>query len=159
LAIWTQWLDTTLLAPVPHRQVVLTMPKRLRAYSLYRRCLLGEIARVAARTVTTAIRALTGERELAVGIVACLQTHGSVARKRANWHPHLHLLVTVGGFRPDGTYPVALERLTDDRSAKAVAYRSDTFNGPTAGTETGDPLECLARVLLHIPDTGHVTTR
>jgi hypothetical protein len=100
LAIWTQWLDTTLLAPVQHRQVVLTIPKRLRAYCLYRRRLLGEIARVAARTVTAAIRTLTGERDLAVGIVACLQTHGS----RANWHPHLHLLVTGGGFRPDGTF-------------------------------------------------------
>jgi hypothetical protein len=100
LAIWTQWLDTTLLAPVQHRQVVLTIPKRLRAYCLYRRRLLGEIARVAARTVTAAIRTLTGERDLAMGIVACLQTHGS----RANWHPHLHLLVTGGGFRPDGTF-------------------------------------------------------
>jgi hypothetical protein len=37
LAIWTQWLETTLFAPVPHRQVVLTIPKRLRAYCLYRR--------------------------------------------------------------------------------------------------------------------------
>jgi len=92
-------LDTTLLAPVPHRQVVLTIPKRLRAYCLYHRPLLGEIASVAARTVTAAIRTLTGEGDLAVGIVACLQTHGS----RANWHPHLHLLVTDGGFRPDGT--------------------------------------------------------
>ncbi|MCC6774946.1 MAG: transposase zinc-binding domain-containing protein [Gemmatimonadaceae bacterium] len=100
LAIWTQWLDTTLLAPVPHRQVVLTIPTRLRAYCLYRRRLLGEIARVAARTVTAAIRTLTCEPDLAVGIVACLQTHGS----RANWHPHLHLLVTDGGFRPDGTF-------------------------------------------------------
>jgi hypothetical protein len=99
LAIWTQWLDTTLLAPVPHRQVVLTIPKRLRAYGLYRRRPLGGIARVAARTVTAAIRTRTGERDLAVGIVACLQTHGS----RANWHPHLHRLVTDGGFRPDGT--------------------------------------------------------
>ena len=80
LAIWTQWLDTTLLAPVPHRQVVLTIPKRLRAYCLYRRRVLGEIARVAARTVTAAIRTLTGERERAVGIVACLQTHGSRAK-------------------------------------------------------------------------------
>ena len=95
LAIWTQWLDTTLLAPVPHRQVVLTIPKRLRASCLYRRRLLGEIARVAARTVTAAIRTLTGERDLAVGIVACRQTHGS----RANWQPHRHLLVTDGGFR------------------------------------------------------------
>ena len=226
LAIWTQWLDTTLLAPVPHRQVVLTIPKRLRAYCLYRCRLLGEIARVAARTVTAAMRTLTGERDLAVGIVACLQTHGS----RANWHPHLHLLVTDGGFRPDGTFvswpvhdtarlteafrravlrlfvrlalfdedqaagmltwphsgfhvhtavwvseddrafatrlarycarnPVALERLTYDRAAKAVTYRSDKSEGPTAGTETVDPLEFLARVLVHIPGKGQVTTR
>ncbi len=226
VAIWTQWLDTTLLAPVPHRQVVLTIPKRLRAYCLYRRRLLGEIARVAARTVTAAIRTLTGECDHAVGIVACLQTHGS----RANWHPQLHLLVTDGGFRPDGTFvtwrahdparlteafrravlrlsvrlalfdeaqaagmltwphsgfhvhtavwvpeddrafatrlarycarnPVALERLTYDRAAKAVTYRSDKSEGPTAGTETVDPLEFLARVLVHIPDKGQVTTR
>jgi hypothetical protein len=226
LAIWTQWLDTTLLAPVPHRQVVLTIPKRLRAYCLYRRRLLGAIARVAARTVTAAGRSLTGERDLAVGIVACLQTHGS----RANWHPHRHLLVTDGGFRPDGTFvswpapdtarlteafrravlrlfvrlelfdevqaagmliwphsgfhvhtavwvleddrafatrlarycarnPVALERLTYDRTAKAVTYRSDKSEGPTAGTETADPLEFLARVLVHIPEKGHVTRR
>ncbi len=161
-----------------------------------------------------------------MGIVACLQTHGS----RANWHPHLHLLVTDGGFRPDGTFvtwpahdtarlteafrravlrlfvrrerfdedqaagtltwppsgfhahtavwvpeddrafatrlarycarnPVALERLTSDRTAKAVTYRSDKSEGPTAGTETADPLEFLARVLVHMPDKGHVTTR
>jgi hypothetical protein len=37
LAIWTHRPDTTLLAPVPHQQVVLTIPKRLRAYCLYRR--------------------------------------------------------------------------------------------------------------------------
>ena len=37
--------------------------------------------------------------------------------------------------------------------------RSDKSEGPTAGTETADPLECLARVLTHIPDTGQVTTR
>ncbi|MBA3889406.1 MAG: transposase [Gemmatimonadaceae bacterium] len=57
-------------------------------------------ARVAARTVTAAIRTLPGERDMAIGIVACLQTHGS----RANWHPHLPLLVTDGGFRPGGTF-------------------------------------------------------
>ena len=89
---------------MPHPQVVLTLPKRLRAYCLYGRRLLGEIARVAARTVTAAIRTLTGERDRAVGIVACLQTHGSLTRMRANWHPHRHLLVTDGGFRLDGTF-------------------------------------------------------
>jgi hypothetical protein len=100
LAIWTQWLNTTLLAPVPHRHVVRTIPKRLRASCLDRRCLLGEIARVAARTLTVAIRTLTGARDLAVGLVACVQTHGA----RANVHPHRHRLVTDGGCRPDGTF-------------------------------------------------------
>ncbi len=52
-----------------------------------------------------------------------------------------------------------MERLTYDRTAKAVTYRSDTSDDPTAGTETVDPLELLARVLAHIPDTGHETTR
>lgn len=36
-AIRTQWLDTTLPAPVPHRQLVLIISKRLRAYCRYRR--------------------------------------------------------------------------------------------------------------------------
>ena len=101
LALWTLWLEGSLLAPgVPHRQVVLTIPKRLRAWCLYRRSLLGDLARVAARTVTAAVRALTGEPTLAVGIVGCIQTHGS----RANWHPHIHMLATDGGFRADGTF-------------------------------------------------------
>jgi len=54
--------------------------------------------------------------------------------------------------------PVALERLTYDRSAKAVMHRSDKLECPTAGTETADPLEFLAPVLVQIPDKGHITT-
>jgi len=100
LALWGIWLDDTLLADVPHRQVVLTVPKRLRPYFLYHRKLLGELSRVAARTVTAFIRATVGEKDLSVGIVSSIQTHGSLA----NWHPHLHMLVTDGGFRADGTF-------------------------------------------------------
>ena len=226
LTLWTLWLEDTLLAPMPHRQVVLTIPKRLRPWCLYRRALLGDLARVAARTVTAAVRALTREPALAVGVVACIQTHGS----RANWHPHIHMLVTDGGFRADGTFvpwpahdtgtlteafrravlrlfvrrgifeaddaramlawphagfhvhdavwvpdgdtafatrlarycarnPVALERLTYDGPGSPVRYRSDKRDGPTAGTETVDPLEFLARVVTHIPNKHQVMTR
>ena len=59
LALWTLRLEEALLAPVPPRQVVLTIPKRLRPWCLYRRALLGDLARVAARTVTAAVRTLT----------------------------------------------------------------------------------------------------
>jgi hypothetical protein len=226
LAGWSAWLEDTLLAPVPHRQVVLTVPKRLRPYFLYERRLLGALARVAARTVTTFIRATIGERDLAVGVVASIQTHGS----RANWHPHLHLLVTDGGFRPDGSFvpqplhdtaslteafrravlrlfvrrdlleaetaagmlawphagfhvhdgvwvpaedrafalrlarycarcPVALERLDYQPGGATVTYQSDKATGPTAGTETVDALEFLARVVSHIPEKGQVLQR
>ncbi|MCX6026893.1 MAG: transposase [Chloroflexi bacterium] len=70
-----------------------------RPYCLYRRALLGDLARLAARIVTAGVRATAGEPDLRVGIIACLQTHGSLA----NCHPHLHLVVT-DGFRPDGTF-------------------------------------------------------
>ena len=40
---------------------------------------------------------------------------------------------------------MALERLTYDRAATTVTYRSDKPEGPTAGTETADPLALLSR--------------
>ena len=86
---WREILDQ-----LPHQQVVLTVPKRLRPYFLYDRSLLGELSRVAARTVTSFIRATVGEKHLSVGIVSSIQTHGSLA----NRNPHLHMLVTDGGF-------------------------------------------------------------
>jgi hypothetical protein len=49
---------------------------------------------------TAGVRATTDEPDLRVGIIACLQTHGSLAKG----HPHLHLVVVDGGFRPDGTF-------------------------------------------------------
>jgi hypothetical protein len=66
--------------------------------------------------------------------------------------PDIFVLPLVNGKR-------ALERLTYDRSAKPVTYRSDKSEGLTAGTETADPLKFIARVLVHIPDKGHVMTR
>ena len=113
-----QWLGTSLLAPVPHRQVMLTIPRQLHAYCLYCFRLLGEIARVAAHTVTAAIRTPTGGRDLAVGIVASLHAHGS----RANWHPHRHLLVTDGGFRTDGT---SMSWPAHDTACLTKAFRLD----------------------------------
>ena len=155
LALWTPWLNPTLLAPVPHRQVVLTIPKRLRASCLFRRRLLGEIARVAARTVPAAIRALTGARELAVGIVACLHTHGS----RANWHPHLHLLVTDGGFRPDGTFVAwpahDTARLTEAfrRAVLRLFVRLERFDADqAAGMLTWPHSGCHVHTAVGVPE-------
>ena len=49
---WGQWMRETLLLDVPHRQVVLTIPKTLRIFFKYRRRLLGELSRAPAAAST-----------------------------------------------------------------------------------------------------------
>ena len=100
LAEWSLWLDERLLAPVAHRQVVLTVPKRLRAYFIYERRRLGLLSRIAARALRTYVQATLGEHDAVPGLVVCVQTFGAVA----HFHPHLHVLMSDGGFRRDGTF-------------------------------------------------------
>jgi hypothetical protein len=46
------------------------------------------------------MRATFRESDVLPGVVVSIQSFGSLL----NWHPHLHLLVTDGAFRPDGTF-------------------------------------------------------
>ncbi len=123
-------------------------PRRAQASPLFR--LVSDHLHRLQTVYMIAIRTLTGERELAVGIVACLQTHGS----RANWHPHLHRLVTDGGFRPDGSFPRPLStaptpRHPQGRSACAGAPlgRMVTRLPPRPPTSTADRTAREARPL------------
>jgi hypothetical protein len=52
-----------------------------------------------------------------------------------------------------------LERMEYRAATKKVSYRSDKTEGPTAHADTADPLEFLARLVVHIPDKGQVMTR
>ena len=105
----------TLLLDIPHRQVVLTIPKTLRIFFKFRRKLLGEFCRVAARSIKVYFEVLTGE-ELVPGIMVAVQTFGD----RINFHPHLHLLVTEGGVDRAGTFH-RIPRLDDARLAEIFA--------------------------------------
>ena len=40
---YSQWLEENLLAPVPHRQYVFTLPKLIRPFFRYRRRYLGQL--------------------------------------------------------------------------------------------------------------------
>ena len=72
----------------------------LRIYFRYDRRLLGKLCRLASRVITKSFRALAGRFDLEPGMVVCVQTFGNFA----NFHPHLHVLVTDGGFVADGTF-------------------------------------------------------
>jgi hypothetical protein len=98
--VWSEWIEAEILRDVPHRQYVFTVPKRLRPYFLHDRRLLGLLSRVAYETLRDFLAASLGDRSAVPGVVASIQTFGSLL----NWQPHLHLLVTDGAYRGDGTF-------------------------------------------------------
>jgi len=97
--LWAEWLREELLAPVPHRHVVLTIPRLLRPLLRRRRDLLTELARAGAEATVELVRRGAG-RDLRPGLVVSVATAGDLLQ----WHPHLHLLTTDGGFAPDGRF-------------------------------------------------------
>jgi ribosomal protein S27E len=113
---WGQWMREALLLDVPHRQVVLTIPKTLRIFFKYRRRLLGELSRAAVKALSVYLEALAGE-PLVPGIIVAVQTFGD----RINFHPHLHLLVTEGGIDRAGIFH-RLPHLDDSRLAEIFAH-------------------------------------
>ncbi|MFH1008015.1 MAG: transposase [Candidatus Latescibacterota bacterium] len=99
-AEFAAFLTEDVLAPVPHRQVVLSVPRRLRPYFFHHRTLLSKLARCGYETVRDLIREALGMPACAPGAVVSVQTFGSLL----DFHPHLHMLATWGGFDKSGTF-------------------------------------------------------
>lgn len=99
------WLIEHVLLDVAHRHVVVTIPKRLRRLIERERSLHGLMARVAWEVLHRALLEATAEPEGRAGGVMALQTFGSYG---ANFHPHLHGIVTEGVFTPDGMFHPAI---------------------------------------------------
>jgi len=102
-----------LLLDVPHRQVVLTIPKMLRLFFKYKRRLLGDLCRCAFRSLTYYFEVVNGSA-LTPGVIATIQTFGD----RINLH--LHFLVTEGGVDEAGVFH-KLPRIDDSRLAELFA--------------------------------------
>ena len=92
--------------PVPHRQFVFTIPKRLRLFFRFDRRLLGELPRLAWQTVLEVYRALLDRQDVTPGMIAAIHSSGQLL----HWHPHIHALVADGCFAPDGTFLPLPER-------------------------------------------------
>ena len=97
--LWAEWLQQEVLEAVPHRHLVLTMPRLLRPTFRRRRELLLDLAQCGAESVAECLRRELG-REVRPGIVVSIATAGDLVQ----WQPHLHLLSTDGGFSGGGTF-------------------------------------------------------
>ena len=91
-------LNDEVLAAVPHRQWVFTIPKRLRVYFRYDRSLLGKLCRAAYETICEVFK-LEIDGDCGVpAMIGVVQTFGDLI----HWHPHVHTIVAEGVFTESG---------------------------------------------------------
>ena len=148
--------EQELLEDVPHRQVVFTIPKRLRVFFRYDRKLLGELAGCAWRALKLYFEAYFD---------------GAVVDNLLSWRhsgSSAHGAVCVqdreGAVRL-GRYmircPIVIERLAWDEGAGQVVCRSRPTrrSSPFPAEARWDVLEFLARVIDHIPEPSQQTVR
>ncbi len=90
-------------ADVPHRHLVLTIPRLLRGHFVGKPVALSELALAARDALTAWLRDRTGCPTGQPGLVMVVQTFGDFLL----WHPHVHVLVTAGVFGPDGHFHLA----------------------------------------------------
>lgn len=107
-------------SPVAHRQVVLTIPKRLRVHTKFDRKLLGKLSSRAWTCLKAEAGRLLGRGDVVPGMIAAIQTHGELL----HWHPHIHVLITCGGFTPEGDF---LELAEFDMQQLLIAWQEAVF--------------------------------
>ena len=100
-------------SPVAHRQVVLTIPKRVRVHTRFDRKLLGKLSSRAWTCLKAGAQRLLGREDVVPCMIAAIQTHGELL----HWHSHIHVLITCGAFTPEGDFlelpQFDMERLLD----------------------------------------------
>lgn len=85
-------LNEEVLADVPHRQWVFTIPKRLRVYFRFDRRLLGKLCRTAYDTVCEVFK-LEVDGDCGIpAMIGAVQTFGDLI----HFHPHIHTIVAEG---------------------------------------------------------------
>ncbi|MDX2438075.1 MAG: transposase [Acidobacteriota bacterium] len=165
-------LAEDVLKEVGHAQWVFVIPKMLRPYFLHHRELLGGLSRAAWETVLELMTAAVDDETFRPGMVAVVQTAGDMG----NFHPHMHALVSRGGWTRDGEWmpvPYVDEHsaellfrhkvmrllqdeglLSEERTELLLSWRHTGFsvhNRVTVEPEDQPAVERLARYIMRPP--------
>ncbi len=143
-----QTIAHTICAAVPHRQIVLTIPKRLRIYFRHDRSLLGELPRAAWLAVTEAYRHVLRRDDVVPGMIGGIQTFGELV----HFHPHIHAIATNGAFAPDGTF-LCLPRSESD--LLLTAWQTKVFELLVAADKIDQPTVDQMRSWPHSGFSAH----
>lgn len=99
--LFAETLQERILQPVPHRHYTFTIPKALRGLFERERRLLSLLSQTAYESVRECFQELFQRNDVRPGGVSSIQTFGSFA---ANFHPHIHSLITEGVFTSEGEF-------------------------------------------------------
>jgi hypothetical protein len=102
---------------VPYRHWTFTIPKAIRGLFERERRLLGLLSRTAYDSIRKSFQTLFGRKDIRPGCVISIQSFGSFG---ANFHPHLHVLVSDGVFTRAGEF---LELPSVDTAAVGEVFR------------------------------------
>jgi hypothetical protein len=95
-----EWVETSVLSPVPHRQYVFTVPRLLRPIFSRKRSLLGRLCQIAERLLSAAYAEVRpGKRP---GLILFVQTFGDLV----TFNLHIHVLAADGVFDDEGMFTV-----------------------------------------------------
>jgi hypothetical protein len=98
-----EWLLSNVLKHIPHRQLVFSIPKRLRIYFLFDRKLLAKLSKCAFKVIRAYLaHAVPGEKAVPGASIA-VQTYGDFL----NFNPHLHAIVSDGCFLGNNSFRMA----------------------------------------------------
>jgi hypothetical protein len=125
--LFAEHVDEEVLADLPVRQYVVTIPKMLRLCFKYDRKLLGLLSQCFYASVKELFQDAAGDRRAVPGMIASLQSDGD---NPTRFHPHLHSLVTDGLVSADGSFvpipcpdPLSLMELFRHKLVKALLGR------------------------------------
>jgi len=85
-----EWLCEEVLKYVPHRQWVLSIPKRLRVYFMMDRKLLAKLSQCAWKVLNLYLTQAVAYGDAKAGAAVTVQSFGDFQ----NFNPHLHVLAT-----------------------------------------------------------------
>jgi len=119
--LFGEYMNERLLLRLPHRQVVFTFPKVLRAFFRHDHGLVGDVTRLGYRMMQDVYSAAAGRRIQGAAVIAYASA-GDFVR----WNPHVHGIFLEGGFDPQGRFvhvpSVDLPRLAQYFRASMIGF-------------------------------------
>jgi hypothetical protein len=116
---FAEFCVSEVFAPVPHRQVVLAIPKRIRLHFFRNRKLLSKLARCGWETLRDFLQAAVGRDDAVPGAVVAIQTFGNLG----DLTPHLHMIVSWGCFDERGTFYAVREAPEEDMIEQVFRHK------------------------------------